>query len=1109
MKPFLRPLPAFALCVAITLLYSPAARTSPAENKAGAATRALLDARTTQTLSTHFSGDADALAALATNATPKALLSADLDRDGAPDLVVAYSTATGGVIAVTRGNPDAFAPKDRRFYRAAAQAKVPPAFLGTSRAYAIPESPDFLATGDFNRDGFVDVIVAKRGGGLYLLASDGRGELKPAQRIVLSGEVTALAANGAGDLAVGIRSGGNSQLLVFNPANSGISQPAVVHALSAPATAIQWGSFGGRTSDVAIASGKNLSLFYDALNPAGHHESITLGFQPQTLAVGDFIWDRENRMEIAALAADGTLHVLQHGSLDSAPLSAAEARMRRAQASARMHTDPADLGGWQEATPSKTATDASMRALNVTGAVTTHLLSRTVGGVRPTVVLSQASLQPQIVNAAPLQVYSVSDTTDADPINACSDGSVTATTSGLTLRSAVCEANNLLAAAAGPAEIDIQPGTYILLANIDVGPQSTGGEIDIVGQGATAADVVITRNTGLVSGIFLFDPNYFGGLTSNVSNLTLYNGAEANGYGGGAVLAGGVGDSYTFTNVVFDSNQSNAGDQGGAINFSSDGSLTLANCTFSSNTANSSSSAAGTGGGLYFQGNAGSASLTITNSSFINNISTVDSSLTNAGQGGAMNLSPGSGNGVSISGTSFTGNTAQSATGSPSALGGAIYSLLSPTVVQSRFYLNTADAGSGFYEGGGAGNSATIVNNWWGCNAGPNNTGCDRVDVDSGGSAITTPNLVLSASTTSNLVWPGATATIHADLSQNSLAATGLPAPNGTPVSFSATLGGLSPASSTLAGGEASSTYTAGSTPGADNVVVTVDAQQILVPITVPAAAAIISPTPGSTLPGSTVTFTWTAGSGVTLYRLHVGTTPGGMDVASVGGVSVTSATVKNIPSNGATLYVTLYSQIGGAFYNNAYTYTEYNAAAATITSPTNGSTLSGSTVTFTWSGGVNVTDYRLHVGTTPGGTEIASVGAGTASSINIKNIPTNGSTVYVTLFSKIGTAYVGRSSSYTAYNAAPATMITPVNGSLLSGSTITFNWTTGTNVTDYRLRVGTTPGAYDIASVAAGTNTSATVKNIPTSGATLYVTLFSKIGSSYVSQAYTYTTGP
>ena len=45
-------------------------------------------------------------------------------------------------------------------------------------------------------------------------------------------------------------------------------------------------------------------------------------------------------------------------------------------------------------------------------------------------------------------------------------------------------------------------------------------------------------------------------------------------------------------------------------------------------------------------------------------------------------------------------------------------------------------------------------------------------------------------------------------------------------------------------------------------------------------AAALTSPTPGSTLPGSRVTFTWTTGSGVSAYIFYLGTMgPGSSDL--------------------------------------------------------------------------------------------------------------------------------------------------------------------------------------------------------------------------------------
>ena len=83
------------------------------------------------------------------------------------------------------------------------------------------------------------------------------------------------------------------------------------------------------------------------------------------------------------------------------------------------------------------------------------------------------------------------------------------------------------------------------------------------------------------------------------------------------------------------------------------------------------------------------------------------------------------------------------------------------------------------------------------------------------------------------------------------------------------------------------------------------------------------SPVPGSTFSGSSVTFQWTAGS-ATQYALSVGSNPQGIDIYSSGIISTLSATVNNIPTDGRTVYVTLYSKVGNTWVNNAYTYTAF-----------------------------------------------------------------------------------------------------------------------------------------------------------------------------------------
>ncbi|MGA3100906.1 MAG: IPT/TIG domain-containing protein [Terracidiphilus sp.] len=89
-------------------------------------------------------------------------------------------------------------------------------------------------------------------------------------------------------------------------------------------------------------------------------------------------------------------------------------------------------------------------------------------------------------------------------------------------------------------------------------------------------------------------------------------------------------------------------------------------------------------------------------------------------------------------------------------------------------------------------------------------------------------------------------------------------------------------------------------------------------------ASAITSPAPGSTLTSASTTFTWNAGpAGTTGYGLNVGTSPGGANLVNIGPLSGTSVTV-NLPTNGTTIYVRLWTILNGSTYlYNDYTYTE------------------------------------------------------------------------------------------------------------------------------------------------------------------------------------------
>jgi hypothetical protein len=160
--------------------------------------------------------------------------------------------------------------------------------------------------------------------------------------------------------------------------------------------------------------------------------------------------------------------------------------------------------------------------------------------------------------------------------------------------------------------------------------------------------------------------------------------------------------------------------------------------------------------------------------------------------------------------------------------------------------------------------------------------------------------------------------------------------------------------------------------------------------------------------------FSWTAGSQVTQYDLHVGTTGAGSTNIFAGTVAGQSQSVMGIPITGGTLYVRLYSQIAGAWQYVDYTYTIASPAPATMIFPEPGSTLTGSTVTFSWTAGSQVTQYNLRVGTTAANSSNIFGDTVAGQSVTVSGIPVTVGTLYVRLYSMIDSAWQWHDYIYT-----------------------------------------------------------------------------------------------
>ncbi|HXN73218.1 MAG TPA: FG-GAP-like repeat-containing protein [Candidatus Acidoferrales bacterium] len=272
-----------------------------------------------QTVPTRYVGSS-----LASDARPLALATGDFDEDGVPDLISGYAISKSGAISLHRGNINALWP-----YGAALLDGPPPAFLPEARVFALPEAPDFVATGDFDGDGHWDVVTAQRGSNaLYFLKGDGHGGFRSPQRVSLSGSVTAMISgeinrkDGLTDLIVAVSTANGARALVFESPTGALKAQPEIFSLPQPVTALALGKFdGGAMNSLAVAAGNQMVMIY------GRDRRLSLGaaqraavlpakvtqqrfaFAIRALTAGDFTGAGAS---VAALGDDGRVHILEH-----------------------------------------------------------------------------------------------------------------------------------------------------------------------------------------------------------------------------------------------------------------------------------------------------------------------------------------------------------------------------------------------------------------------------------------------------------------------------------------------------------------------------------------------------------------------------------------------------------------------------------------------------------------------------------------------------------------------------------------------------------------------------------------------------------------------------
>ncbi len=188
----------------------------------------------------------------------------------------------------------------------------------------------------------------------------------------------------------------------------------------------------------------------------------------------------------------------------------------------------------------------------------------------------------------------------------------------------------------------------------------------------------------------------------------------------------------------------------------------------------------------------------------------------------------------------------------------------------------------------------------------------------------------------------------------------------------------------------------------------------------------LTAPLTGTPLAGATETFTWAAnGSAPTLWWLDVGTTLGGADLYQSGNLAATtlSTIVSGLPTDGSLVYARLWYQLPSGWTSIDTSFTAAGGGSASLSPGDFTMHLAArSTSEQTGPSSVHQLNWRQTTSTAP-----MRVGGGPLSLrfglLQDFEAPTNPLVHLV------------------SHGSASSTTISPVGGSVLSGSTVTFSW--------------------------------------------------------------------
>ena len=233
--------------------------------------------------------------------TPAAVSVGDFNNDGILDVAVANTATPGtGTISIFLGKGDG-------------TFIVP----GESSTLADPNGPSFIAIGDFNKDGILDLAVSDLGGTVSVFLGNGNGTFQPLVSYAagsLADYIVAADLNKNGKLDLVAANYGDSTVSVLMGNGDGTFQPPVTYATGSGPNAIAIGDFNNDGKlDLAIADDNDTTISILYGNGDGTFQAPLVdnlaGQYPWGIVTGDFNGDGLVDLAVTNIF-DGTVSIL-------------------------------------------------------------------------------------------------------------------------------------------------------------------------------------------------------------------------------------------------------------------------------------------------------------------------------------------------------------------------------------------------------------------------------------------------------------------------------------------------------------------------------------------------------------------------------------------------------------------------------------------------------------------------------------------------------------------------------------------------------------------------------------------------------------------------------